>query len=86
MRSVQHPTVVFGHNLHDNIQATGVESFRHRIDSYLESDDWTGSRFHECPYDNIQDMFNKEQFVESILGTKGGDNLFEIAQQPIITF
>lgn len=83
---ISNSPVVFGHKLHNNIQATGVESFRHRIDSYLESDDWTGGRFHECPYDNIQDMFNKEQFVESILGTKGGDNLFEIAQQPIITF
>lgn len=83
---ISNSPVVFGHKLHDNIIATGVESFRHRIDSYLESDDWTGGRFHECPYDNIQDMFNKEQFVESILGTKGGDNLFEIAQQPIITF
>jgi hypothetical protein len=83
---ISNSPVVFGHNLHDNIIASGVESFRHRIDSYLESDDWTGGRFHECPYDNIQDMFNKEQFVESILGTKGGDNLFEIAQQPTITF
>jgi hypothetical protein len=83
---ISNSPVVFGHKLHDNIQATGTESFRHRIDSYLESDDWTGGRFHECPYDNIQDMFNKEQFIESILGTKSGENLFETSQQPIITF
>ena len=56
--------------IHDNIIANGVESFRHRIDSYLESDDWTGGRLHECPYDDLGDIFNKEQFIESILGNK----------------
>ena len=83
---ISNSPIVFGHTIHDNIVATGVESFRHRIDSYLEEDDWTGGRFHECPYDNIGTMFNKEQFIESILGTKGGENLFEIAPQPVINF
>jgi hypothetical protein len=67
---ISNSPVVFGHEIHDNITASGVESFRHRIDSYLESDDWTGGRFYECPYDNISNMFNKDRFVESILGTK----------------
>jgi hypothetical protein len=66
---ISNSPVVFGHNIHDNIVATGSESFRHRIDSYLESDDWTGGRFHECPYDNITNIFNKEQFINSILNT-----------------
>jgi hypothetical protein len=83
---ISNSPVVFGHKIHDNIIANSAESFRHRIDSYLEEDDWTGGRFHECPYDNINTMFDKDQFVESILGTKGGDNLFEIAPQPVITF
>jgi hypothetical protein len=83
---ISNSPIVFGHENNHNIVASGVESFRHRIDSYLEEDDWTGGRFHECPYDNIGSMFNKEQFIESILGTKGGENLFEIAPQPTITF
>jgi hypothetical protein len=61
---------VFGHSIHDNIIASGQESFRHRIDSYLESDDWTGGRLYECPYDNIANMFDKEQIIQSILGSK----------------
>jgi len=82
---ISNSPVVFGHNIHDNIIASGSESFRHRIDSYLESEDWTGGRFYECPYDNIGQMFDKDQFVESILSTKN-KLAFEIAQQPVITF
>lgn len=67
---ISNSPIVFGHKIHDNIVATGQESFRHKIDSYLESDDWTGGRFHECPYDNLKEIFNKEQFIESILGSK----------------
>lgn len=67
---ISNSPVVFGHSIHDNIIASGAESFRHRIDSYLESDDWTGGRFHECPYDDIKNLFNKDRFIESILGLK----------------
>lgn len=80
---ISNSPIVFGHKMHDNITASGHESFRHRIDSYLESDDWTGGRFHECPYDNIETLFDKEQFIESILGTKT-ELVFE--QTPTITF
>jgi len=82
---ISNSPVVFGHPIHDNIVASGAESFRHRIDSYLESEDWTGGRFHECPYDDISKMFDKDQFVESILGSKN-DLTFDIPQQPIINF
>jgi hypothetical protein len=82
---ISNSPVVFGHGIHDNIIASGTESFRHRIDSYLESDDWTGGRFHECPYNDITNIFNKDQFVESILGNKT-DLTFDIAPQPVITF
>jgi hypothetical protein len=67
---ISNSPTVFGYDIHDNILATGTESFRHRIDSYLEQDDWTGGRFHECPYDNINNLFDKEKFIESILGSK----------------
>ena len=83
---ISNSPVVFGHPIHDNIMATGAESFRHRIDSYLEEDDWTGGRFHECPYDNIANLFDKKTFVDSILGSKSGENLFDIATQPEIIF
>jgi hypothetical protein len=78
--------VVFGHEIHDNIIASVDESFRHRIDSYLEKDDWTGGRFHECPYDNIGSIFNKEEFVNSILGIQTPSKFFNIAEQPTIMF
>lgn len=80
---ISNSPVVFGYDIHDNILASGSESFRHRIDSYLESDDWTGGRFHECPYDNMEKLFDKDQFVESILGSKS-DLLFDT--QPEIKF
>ena len=82
---ISNSPVVFGHSIHDNITASGFESFRHRIDSYLESDDWTGGRFHECPYDNMANLFNKDQFVESLLGSKT-ELMFDIAPQPTIVF
>jgi len=82
---ISNSPVVFGHSLHDNIVASGTESFRHRIDSYLEEDDWTGGKFHECPYDNMNNMFDKDQFVESLLGSKN-DLIFDIAPQPTIVF
>jgi hypothetical protein len=66
---ISNSPVVFGHEIHNNIIASGAESFRHRIDSYLEEDDWTGGRFHECPYDNLANLFNKDQFVKSILSS-----------------
>ncbi len=83
---ISNSPVVFGHDIHDNIVASGVESFRHRIDSYLEEDDWTGGRFHECPYDNLTSLFDKDQFIESLLGSKN-DLLFDIeTKQPEIIF
>ena len=82
---ISNSPIVFGHEIHHNILASGAESFRHRIDSYLEEDDWTGGRFHECPYDNISKMFDKDQFVESILGSKT-DLVFDFGNQPKIVF
>jgi len=82
---ISNSPIVFGHEIHDNILASGVESFRHRIDSYLEQDDWTGGRLHECPYDNISKLFDKDLFIESLLGSKN-DLLFDFANQPKIVF
>lgn len=57
---------VFGHNIHKNIIAKGTESFRHKIDAYLQEYDWIGNRFYECPYDNLNDIFDKNEFIKSI--------------------
>jgi hypothetical protein len=81
---ISNSPVVFGHEIHNNIIANGAESFRHRIDSYLEEDDWTGGRFHECPFDDLNNLFDKDKFIESILGSKN-DLLFDV-QPNIITF
>lgn len=62
--------VVFGYDTNTNIVANGVESFRHRIDSYLEKSDWSGTRMFECPYDNLLNIFNKEEFIKSLTETK----------------
>lgn len=74
---------VFGHEIHTNIVVDKEESFRHRIDSYLESDDWTGGRLHECPYNDINKLFDKDIFIESILGSKN-ELLFDL--NPTIVF
>jgi len=81
---ISNSPTVFGHKIHDNIIANGAESFRHRIDSYLEEDDWTGGRFHECPYDDLNNLFDKDKFIESILGSKN-DLLFDV-QPNILNF
>jgi hypothetical protein len=67
---ISNSPVVFGYNTNDNIIANGSESFRHMIDSYLESDDWTGGRLHECPYDDLKNIFKKEDFINSISNTQ----------------
>jgi hypothetical protein len=82
---ISNSPVVFGHKIHKNILANGAESFRHRIDSYLESDDWAGGRFHECPYDDITNMFDKNVFIESILGSKT-ELLFDFGTKSTFNF
>jgi hypothetical protein len=76
--------VVFGHDIHTNILPTENRSFRHFIDSYLEESDWVGGRFHECPYDDVNQIFNKNAFIESVLGSKSSELLF--VPQPEIIF
>jgi hypothetical protein len=84
---ISNSPVVFGHKIHDNIIASGAESFRHRIDSYLEEDDWTGGRFHECPYDNITKMFDKDQFVASLFNNNFAPEVaVNVLEQPTISF
>lgn len=79
---ISNSPIVFGHEMHDNIIASGVNSFRHKIDSYLENDDWTGSKLHECPFENTYNIFDKDQIIESILGSK--TELFFESQPSII--
>jgi hypothetical protein len=78
---ISNSPVVFGHEIHTNITPKNVESFRHKIDSYLEKDDWGGSRFYECPYDDINSIFDINQFEESILGSKN-ELVFDMNLKP----
>lgn len=73
---ISNSPVVFGHKIHKNILPKEPDAFRHKPDCYLETDDWTGSRFYECPYSNINSIFDKDEFVEAILGKKDQDLLF----------
>jgi ADP-heptose:LPS heptosyltransferase len=57
---------VFGYESHVNIPAQQRPAFRHFIDSYLEELDWTGKRFYECPYDDINNIFSEKEFIEYI--------------------
>jgi hypothetical protein len=57
---------VFGHELHTNIQVTKERNFVHNIDSYVDENDWTGSRLYECPYDNLMNLFDVHEFAKSI--------------------
>lgn len=59
------PTV-FGHSIHKNIFPSQQKSFRHGIDSYLEEADWVGRRLYECPYDNVDNIFSMDPFLEYI--------------------
>jgi len=59
------PTV-FGHQIHKNIHPKALKSFRHSIDSYLEEMDWTGRRHYECPYDDLDNLFDENEFLDYI--------------------
>jgi hypothetical protein len=76
---ISNSPIVFGHEIHNNIVAKGGDSFRHKIDSYLESDDWVGGRFHECPYSDVNTIFDKDEIVASVLGSKN-ELLFDVNQ------
>jgi hypothetical protein len=57
---------VFGYNLHFNFAPTIDKTFSHRIDSYLEEYEWTGSRAHECPFDT-DNIFDPNQISQLLL-------------------
>jgi hypothetical protein len=63
------PTV-FGYNIHTNILAEGHKAFSHQIDHYLDQADWVGSNFYQCDYTDLNNIFDREKIVESILGSK----------------
>lgn len=60
------PTV-FGYNIHKNILPSQMPSFRHNIDSYLDDCDWMGRRFYECPYDDINNIFSEQPFLDYLI-------------------
>ena len=60
------PTV-FGYDIHKNVLPSQKPVFRHLIDSYLDESDWTGKRHFECPYDDVNNIFQADSFLDYIL-------------------
>ena len=75
---VTNDPIVFGYNLHKNIKATGHKFFSHQIDHYLDQADWIGNNFYQCDYADLNQIFNREEIVESLLGSKTGELLFDV--------
>jgi hypothetical protein len=57
---------IFGYNIHNNLTPPDDKSFTHRVDSYLEEYEWTGSRLHECPYD-VDNIFDADKISKDLL-------------------
>ena len=55
---------LFGYDLHTNIKAP-VQFPEGTIDSYLYDYNFTGA-VHECPYDNVNQMFDVDSIVKSL--------------------
>jgi len=56
--------VVFGHAIHKNVLPVQDKVFRHQVDCYFEEYDWTGHRHYECPYDDIENIFKEQDFLD----------------------
>jgi ADP-heptose:LPS heptosyltransferase len=61
---ISNSPTVFGYSTHINIGPQQSPNYRHMIDSYLEDYDWIGRRLYECPYDDIDNLFNKQIFLD----------------------
>jgi hypothetical protein len=56
---------LFGYDLHTNLKPP-VEFPKGTIDSFLHDYNFTGA-IHECPYDDISQMFDVNAIVQSLL-------------------
>lgn len=55
----------FGYDMHTNIKAQPPKGNTKLIDAYFFDADFTG-RPHECPYEDVNEMFNLEQLKKAI--------------------
>lgn len=58
---------VFGYNVHTNIIPAVEKDFTHKVDSYLDLYEWTGSRTYECPYKDINRIFDVDLITKTLL-------------------
>jgi hypothetical protein len=56
---------VFGYDMHSNIQANPPKFQPKLISSYLFDYDFTGEPI-QCPYDNVFEMFDLKQIIETV--------------------
>ncbi len=61
---VGHLPEVFGYAMHTNIVPNAKKKFRHKIDSYLDLYNLTGT-LHECPYDT-NELFDVEEIKKAL--------------------
>lgn len=57
--------IVFGYKIHNNILASNSSEYTKLIDAYLFDYQFNGE-LHECPYINVNDMFDMKKIFESI--------------------
>jgi hypothetical protein len=57
--------VNFGYNVHNNIVANPPKGTNKLIDSYIFDYSFEGAP-HECPYNDLGDMFNVNEIIKSI--------------------
>jgi hypothetical protein len=55
----------FGYELHSNLKALPPQGTTKMIDSYLFDYSFEGN-FHECPYNNVNEMFNVEEIDKTL--------------------
>lgn len=56
---------VFGYNIHNNLVPSVEKSFTHPVDSYLDLYEWTGSRTFECPYSDLNRIFDVDLILKT---------------------
>ena len=73
---------VFGYDMHENFKPP-VEFPEGTIDSFLHDYNFTGA-VHECPYDDVNQMFDVDGIVNSLLQPPRQAGPVEPAVEPAI--
>jgi len=61
---ISNSPTVFGYSSNVNVGPQLAPNYRHLVDSYLEDYDWIGRRLYECPFDDLDNLFDKQLFLD----------------------